>query len=165
MASNGGEAVPVAHLHQLLIDALIPRMSGWKFVARHRHFICQRDGSSWTMHLAFVNHEDDFDVVVDVAVEFSEGRKSVCIVGAQLGNIAGVGQTRFKIGDPSDIPRAVDGILNEFQTVGIPFLERFSQPLEVLSVLRRGGKDASLISPIKAQHAQQIETLERLIQN
>jgi hypothetical protein len=156
--------MPVAHLHPLLIHALIPRMSGWKFVARHRHFLKRKtDGTLWFMHLSFINHEQDFDIVVDVAVEFARGRKSVCVVGAQLGNIAGIGQTRFEVTGIGDIPSAVEGILREFETVGVPFLDRFSRPTEVLSVLKQGGREAGLISPISARHAQQIQALEQLI--
>jgi hypothetical protein len=156
--------MPVAHLHALLIDALIARLPGWKFVARERHFKRQAAaGTLWYMHLAFVNHTDDFDVVVDVAVEFVRDKATVCVVGAQLGNIAGVGQTRVEVRTPGDVAAAIDRILNEFQTVGVPFLERFSRPDEVLSVLRQGGREAALISPIGARHQGQIRALEHMI--
>ena len=155
--------MPVAHLHRLLLDALIPRMTGWKFVSRERHFVKRHaEGVLWIMHLAFINHADDFDAVVDVAIDFVQGNESVCVVGAQLGNIAGIGQTRFKAGGPQDIPDVVQGILDEFQTVGIPFLDKYSDAAKVLSVLKQGGREASLISPLNALHAQKIAALEQL---
>jgi hypothetical protein len=114
------------------------------------------------MHLTFINHANDFDAVVDVAIEYVRNRKRVCIFGAQLGNIAGVGQTRHRVGGERDIPAAVEGILSELNAIGIPFLERLSRPDEVLSVLKRGGREANLISPLKETHAEQIRALEEL---
>ena len=154
----------VAALHKALLDALTPRMAGWKFVAAHRHFKRQAaPGTLWFVHLTFINHVDDFDAVVDVAVQFMRRRESVCVVGAQLGNIAGVGQTRFRVARAEDVPAATEGILAEFASVGLPFLERFSRPDEVVAVLRRGGREADLISPLSDRHERYIRGLEAMI--
>jgi hypothetical protein len=151
----------VAELHSALIDALKPRLDGWRFIGSQRHFKKQIGDRRWFLHLAFVNHQADFDAVADVAVEYVHNRERVCIVGASLGNIEGVGQRRFRVSSPADVPQAVDGIVEQFRRVGIPFLERYSRPQEVLSALKAGGKEALLISPIREKHDAQIQSLER----
>jgi hypothetical protein len=137
-------------------------MEGWKFVASRRHFTRQFEATRWYMHLAFVNHANDFDAIVNVSVEYVRNRKRVAIFGAQLGNIAGVGQTRHRVAAERDIPETVEGIVTEFNAVGMPFLERFSRLPEVLSILKRGGREAGLISPFQDMHAEQIRALEEL---
>jgi hypothetical protein len=153
----------IAELHTTLIDALKPRLDGWKFVASHRHFKKQIDDKRWFLHLAFINHQSDFDAVADVAVEYVHNRERVCIVGASLGNIEGIGQKRFRVSNPMDISAAADGIVEQFRRVGLPFLERFSRPQEVLSVLKAGGKEALLISPFRDEHDAEIQSLERYV--
>src|SRR5882672_9807293 len=132
--SLGG--MKVAELHSMLVDALKPRLDGWNFVDSHRHFKKQIDDKRWFLHLAFINHQTDFDAVADVAVEYVRNRQRVCIVGASLANIEGIGQKRFRVSRPTDISAAADSIVEQFRRVGIPFLERFSQPQEVISVLK-----------------------------
>jgi hypothetical protein len=153
----------VAELHLMLIDALRPRLDGWKFVASLRHFEKRIDEKRWFLHLSFINHQADFDAVSNVAVEYVRNRKRVCIVGASLGNIEGTGQKRFRVSNATDIPAAADGVVEQFRRVGIPFLERFSQPQEVIAVLKAGGRDALLISPLKTKHETQIRSMERYV--
>ena len=153
----------VAELHSILIDALKSRLDGWKFVASQRHFERRVGEKRWFLHLSFVNHQADFDAVANVAVEYVHNRKRVCILGASLGNIEGTGQMRFGVSNPTDVPAAADGIAEQFRRVGLPFLERFSQPQEALSVLKAGGKEALLISPFREKHATQIRSIERYV--
>ncbi len=157
------DGMKVAELHLMLIDALRPRLDGWKFVASLRHFEKRIDEKRWFLHLSFINHQADFDAVANVAVEYVRNRKRVCIVGASLGNIEGTGQKRFRVSNATDIPAAADGVVEQFRRVGIPFLERFSQPQEVISVLKAGGRDALLISPLKNKHETQIQSMERYV--
>ncbi|MBB1390076.1 hypothetical protein H5185_11695 [Shewanella sp. SG44-6] len=83
----------------------------------------------------------------------------LCIVGAELGNIEGVGQKRFTVGNMQQAVESADAIYNYFSAVGIPFLKRYSDPNEVINTLRVGGKEAMLISPIVSLHKQQIDSL------
>ena len=151
----------VAELHSMLIDALKSRLDGWNFIASQRHFEKRVDGKRWFLHLSFVNHQADFDAVANVAVEYVRNWKRVCIFGASLGNIEGIGQKRFGVSNPTDVPAAADGIVEQFRRVGLPFLERFSRPQEVLSVLKAGGGEALLISPFREKHVTEIQSMER----
>ena len=113
----------------------------------------------WHFHISCINHPDDFDCTGDVAVEFKANKVQLCIVGAELGNIKGVGQKRFTVGNKQQASETATAIYNYFNTVGLPFLEKYSVPNEVINILSVGDKEALLISPIASLHKQQIDSL------
>ena len=152
----------VSELHAAFLQDLGVLLPGWKFVASQRHFKHGVGAVNWLLHLAFVNHEHDFDAIGDVAVEFLAGRKRVAIIGAQLGNIAGVGQTRHSVSSPEGAADAARSLLAEFNQVGLRFLERYSVPAVTAAVLRAGGPEARLISPFVQNHASEISAVQEL---
>jgi hypothetical protein len=152
----------VSELHAALLRELTPLLPGWKFIASQRHFQHNEGAVNWLLHLAFVNHEADFDAIGDVAVEFLAGRKRVAIVGAQLGNIAGVGQTRHAVSSAAAAAEAARSLVLEFQQVGLPFLQRYSDPATTAAVLQTDGPESRLISPLQENHATQIAALQQL---
>jgi hypothetical protein len=134
----------------------------WKFVASQRHFKKNAGVVNWYFHISFVNHTDDFDAVGDVAVEFVENRERSAIIGAQLGNISGVGQTRHSINSPTSASESARSLASEFREVGRPFLERYSDVSTTLEILESGGREALLISPIQQLHPQQVSALRKI---
>jgi hypothetical protein len=151
----------LAALQQALTDDLAVRLPLWRFVKGRRSFECRRGNVTWHLHLAFITHrDDDFDVVVDVAVEHKRGRERVCIVGAELGNIRGTGQHRWTVASVDDVPIATQGILDEFSATGLPFLERYSNLPEILRVMRASPKDARLIMPLVADPVAEAASIE-----
>jgi hypothetical protein len=140
--------VSLVPLHEALIAELAGRLIAWRFVKARRSFTKSRPDCHWHLHLAFVNHAHDFDVIVDVAVEHMRGRKRLCIVGAELGNIRGTGQHRWGINSIDDVPRAASGIMEFFGSTGLPFLERYSNVAEILKVFRTNPREARLIGPL-----------------
>ena len=136
-------------LHDRFIEGLKCHLPGWKFVASNRHFRLSRPGLNLYMHVAFINHDCDFDVTVDVAVEFVQDKRRIGIVGAELGNIEGVGQVRHSVACEADADAASRSVYEHFRSVGLPFLEVHSNRTYVLEVLRQGGTKARLISPIE----------------
>jgi len=152
----------VSDLHTVLLQDLQALLPEWLFVSSLRHFKRSIGPVNWLFHIAFVNHLEDFDAIGNVAVEFLCAGKRVAIVGAQLGNIAGVGQTRHPVISPGSCAQAARSLVAEFQRVGLPFLERYSSAATVLSVLRSGDTEASLISPLRELHESQIAALQVL---
>ena len=136
-------------LHQEVIEQMTDRFPGWKFVKSTRSFVQLHGNCRWIVHLAFVNHVDDFDVVVDVAVEHLMGKQRICILGAELGNIRGTGQHRWNVGPTSSALAAVKGLQALFDEVGVPFLRRFSKLAEVVGILRTDEKTTRLIFPFE----------------
>ncbi|MGA7296867.1 MAG: hypothetical protein WBW92_05115 [Rhodanobacteraceae bacterium] len=152
----------VSELHTTFLQEFGALLPGWKFVASQRRFKRNVGTANWLLHLAFINHEHDFDVIGDVAVEFLAARKRVAIIGAQLGNIAGVGQTRHAVSSPARAASAARSLLAEFNQVGLRFLERYSAPAFAAAILRAGGPEARLISPFVQNHASQVAALQEL---
>lgn len=147
-------------LHDRFIEGLKSHLHGWKFVASYRHFRLSRPGLNLYLHVAFIYHDCDFDVTVDVAVEFVQGKKRIGIVGSELGNIEGVGQVRHSVASEADADVASRTAYEHFRRVGLPFLERHSDRTYVLETLRQGGTEARLIDPIEQYRPALIAALE-----
>jgi len=148
-----------------LQDAFVVRIerefADWQYVALRRHLRKRFPGGDWLIHFAFVNHPADFDVVVDVAVQFA-ARGNLCIIGASLGNIEGSGQARYNVSTEAEANASAARAAAHFQRVGLPFLEHYSEVANVLACLKQGGPGARLISPLEHLHIQQIAVLESL---
>jgi hypothetical protein len=114
----------------------------------------------WSLHLAFVNHAADFDVVANVAVEHLAKRQRICIVGAELGNIAGTGQQRWPVASQADVQPAAAGMWRLFTEIGLPFLQRYSRLAEILRTLRQEPKTARLICPLVQDPASEAAAIE-----
>jgi hypothetical protein len=153
----------LSEMHSAFLDEMRDLLPDWRFVASARHFKRTIDSVNWFLHVAWVNHVEDFDVIGNVAVEFMEGRKRVVIVGAQLGNIAGVGQTRHGVSCLETTKSAARSLVEEFDRIGLPFLQRFSSPRLILDTLEGGGEEALLISPFRDQHQSQIQALRSML--
>jgi hypothetical protein len=151
-----------SELHPVFLDELRLLLPEWQFVSSARHFKRVVGSVNWLFHIAWVNHSEDFDAIGDVAIEFLAARKRVAIFGAQLGNIAGVGQTRHAVSSFASAKASARALFQEFEQVGLPFLEQYSSPETVLSVLESGGQTARLISPIQDLHVGQIQTLRAM---
>ncbi len=149
----------ISELQSELIDRLKELLSDWKYVKSERAFKKSIGENIWHFHIGCINHADDFDCTGDVAVEFKSKKVQLCIVGAELGNIEGIGQKRFSVGNEQQAIESAKAIYNYFRMVGIPFLEKYSAPKEVIDTLTAGGKEAMLISPITSLHKQQIDSL------
>ena len=152
----------IVELHKAFISAMHTELPDWRFVASRRHFKKSFPNGLWNAHFSFINHADDFDVTCDVSVEFMKARKRACIVGANLGNIEGVGQVRYSVNSPESAVLAASEARDHIDRIGLPFLQKYSDPAEVLRCLRAGGPEARLISPIMQIHEQQIQVLEVL---
>ena len=151
----------VRALHNAFVAGIKREFAGWQYVASQRHLRRSFPGGSWLVHFAFVNHPRDFDVVVDVAVQFS-ANGSLCIVGASLGNIEGIGQVRYNVTSEAEASASAAKAAAHFHSVGLAFLQHYSEPANVLACLKQGGPNARLISPLEQLHGQQIAVLESL---
>ena len=151
--------MPLKPLHDLFIAHLKAALPEWRFVSAHRHFVKVYPERKLYAHVAFINHVDDFDAVLNVAVEFVAGRKPVCTIGASLGNIEGVGQVRYRVVDSASADSSARQATAHLGCVGMPFFERYETASAVLAALRKG---ARLISPLIHLHAEQIAALESL---
>jgi len=150
----------VSELQELFLQALAKLLSEWKFVKSKRSFV-RKSGPIWHhFHISCINHETDFDAVGDVAIEIRKGRERLCVVGAELGNIAGIGQRRFSVHSAASASVAAHEIQSYFVQVGEAFFERYSRVESILETLREGGKEAMLICPFEQQRDRTLKVLE-----
>jgi len=152
----------VSELHAIFLTELGALLPDWRFNSTYRDFKKTHGSVNWLLHVSCINHSEDFDAVVDIAVEFLDGRRRVAIFGAQLGNIAGLGQTRHPVSSAATARTAARAAFDEFERVGLPFLRHHSSRKTVVSTLEAGGQLARAISPLTALHSGQIQALMAL---
>lgn len=154
----------LASLHQEVIVAMTDRFPGWKFVKSIQSFVQLHGNCKWYVDLAFVNHVNDFDVVVNVMVEHLIGKQRICILGAELGNILGTGQHRWNVDSNSSALAAAQGVQEMVHEVGFPFLNRFTDLAEVVRTLRTDKKTARLIFPLEQNLDVEADRIASLIE-
>ncbi len=150
-------------LHDHLIVNLKQELPDWRFSSKDRHFKKSHNGNLLYIHLSFINHVDDFDLVVNVGVIFIHNKERACVIGAELGNIEGIGQFRHSINTNKSAERAAQNVKKHLLKIGFPFLEHYSNEGTVLATLKAGKTEASLISPFSNLHAAQIQALEAIV--
>jgi hypothetical protein len=126
------------------------------------------DGGRVGVHLSFIEHESDVDVTVDVAIRFDAVEELVhrsnkllskrekaetFTLGAELGNLEHGEPFRITVSSPGDVGRAAEGIETKLQTVGLPYMERYSQPEATYSLLSKDDGEVWVHSPIHAERA------------
>ena len=153
----------VAQLIDAFITALESELPEWKYIKTNRYFTRPISDGKVYFHVACIKRIADFDAVGDVAVEILSKRKRVCIVGAELGNLQGIGQQHFHVYDSQSAVSAAQNIHRVFLDIGSNFIARFSDPNNILFTLQKGGPEAMLISPILNSHPGAISDLEQYV--
>lgn len=151
---------------------------GFKYVKREYGFVKRRPDGRETLHLAFIRHPSDFHVVADVGIRF-DALEELCFVphpllsqkdkaktysfGAELGNIAGVGQKRWELATIDDIEPLAEGIYADFMSIGVPFLERLSTLEKAFDLVNRPWREASLYKAFHTARAIRVVGLAKLL--
>jgi hypothetical protein len=169
------------HIQKLVLSKLGERVAPLGFRKRpDQSFEKRFDWGRTALHLCFMKHDDDFDVVADVAVRFDaleelinrnntglseKRRKETFSIGVELGNLSQRRPIRWTVGDESDVEPAVDQILDRFLNIGIPYIEEFSDLRRVLEVLANDGPDSWLYSPFDGRRAKQAVAVAWLLRD
>lgn len=112
-------------------------------------------GGRASLHLSFIPHgQFDFHVTGDVAVRFdavedlvtelqvpASQRKQTVTLGSELGNIRDRVPRRWAVTEEDDLPTVANSIVEMFEAVGLPYLERYSNPEEALKILSRNDSE------------------------
>lgn len=141
-------------------------------------FLRRIPGGRASLHLAFIEHSKDFDVVADVAVRFDQLEELVNAtnsllskrekgqtysLGAELGSISGEGQRRWSVASLADVESVADQVVTSFREVGLPYLQKASTLEGALRLLASPGSDAWLHSPIHASRAKRVVGLVKIL--
>lgn len=136
---------------------------GFKRKARDQSFYKPTAFGRVAFHISFVKHKYDFDVTADVAIRVDEledlinefndrltkaEKRQTFTIGAELGNIADGREKRWTVTNASDILEVAASILSAFETVGLPYLEKYSSLEAILEVLSKNDRLGWLHSPI-----------------
>ena len=117
----------------------------------------------WEFHISFIAHKTDFDLTADVAVRVNaiedlvneydtrlttaEKRKSMTL-GSELGNISKGVPRRWTLSSAEDIPAVCDGVIEAFQRIGLPFLQKHSDTAAAYRVLVSSRQADLLLAPV-----------------
>jgi hypothetical protein len=130
-------------IQRALLEVVGARIAGDGFQRKPvgQSFLRRFPAGRASLHLAFVEHPRDFDVVADVAVRFDEledlinanntllskkEQGQTYSLGAELGNISGEGQMRWNVASSVDVDQVADQLVAAFKVIGLPYLDRAS---------------------------------------
>jgi hypothetical protein len=150
-------------LRNALLKRLGAQLSPMGFRQSQQTFAKRWGAGKLLVHLSFVRHADDLDVLVDVAVRHDaiedrlnadrpqlskRERSKTATVGAELGNWSIGRPLRWTVSTPADLEPVGRRLLEEVCRTGLPFLERFAQLDELERVLAADDQTARLICPL-----------------
>lgn len=131
-----------------------------------------------SLHLAFIQHPKDFDLVADVAVRFDQledlvnstnsllskrEKEQTYSLGAELGNLSGKGQRRWPVASLADVDVVADQVVTCFREVGLPYLDIAMTLDGAYNLLTSPGRNAWLHSPIHASRAKRVVGLAKIM--
>ncbi|WP_433958671.1 hypothetical protein [Cytobacillus horneckiae] len=126
------------------------------------------DNGTATIHLAFINHVDDFDVTVDAGIRFDElenmknesnllltskEKARTSSIGVELGNISIGKPKRWTIKSEGNIDLVTQSIFEDIKLVLLPFIEKYSCPEKVFELCIKDDSEAKLICPLDDKRA------------
>ena len=141
---------------------------------RGRTFSRSMPFGRWAFNLGVVSARQAIDDRADVALRVAavedlvardnhplsaRDRRQTFTMGAELGNIARGIAKWWTILAPENVEPVASEILRDFETVGLPYLERFSDLEAMLDVLRRNDASGWLHSPIHAERCKRAVAL------
>ncbi len=155
----------IKELQKELFDALIPGLGvhGFAPIPVDQAFHKVVPEGRWIFHVAFVPHDAHFDVTGDVAIRIdavedvvnrgntallARDRKRTATIGAELGNIADGRQRRWTVRTATDLIDVAASVVREFETFGLPYLERYSNLETMLEAISREDRSSWLHAPI-----------------
>ena len=119
-------------------------------------------GGRSSIHLAFTPASTGFDVTVDVAVRFdaveelvqrenprlgAAEKRATSTLGAELGNLRDERPLYWSVSIADPIAPTASLMVEAIREIGIPYLDRYEDPAEALSLLSDNGPHAWIHSP------------------
>lgn len=167
-------------LQSELLEAVGQRIAeyGFKYKASEQAYLRAIPDGRSCLHLAFIRHQHDFDVVADVAVRFDQledlvnssntllskkEKGQTYSLGAELGNISGEGQKRWSLASSSEVERVADQLVECFKAIGLPYLDRASNLEAGYQLLTSPGRDAWLHNPIHTARSKRVVGLAKIL--
>ncbi|RHW43432.1 DUF4304 domain-containing protein [Neobacillus notoginsengisoli] len=160
------------HLHKSL------SVFGYRKNTSKQHFWKPFEFGKVAIHLSFINHNDDFDITVDVGIRFDEleemknlhntllsakEKKQTFSIGAELGNVSEGKPKRWTINSESDIELIANNIYRTIEKVAFPYIEKFSNLENAFEGCLNDGKESWLITAIDSKRAMNTVGLAKIL--
>lgn len=133
---------------------------GYKTRITQQSFVKKFDKGKISMHLAFIDHPEDFHVTVDVGIRFDElenmknqwdegltikEKKETYTIGVELGNLVHREQKRWCVEKETDILPVTIDILKEIKQYFIPYIDKYVDIENVFDLCVRDDDEAALL--------------------
>ncbi|HDX9696683.1 TPA: hypothetical protein ROY42_000443 [Bacillus thuringiensis] len=133
---------------------------GYKTRITQQSFVKKFDKGKISMHLAFIDHPEDFHVTVDVGIRFDElenmknqwdegltikEKKETYTIGGELGNLVHREQKRWCVEKETDILPVTIDILKEIKQYFIPYIDKYVDIENVFDLCVRDDDEAALL--------------------
>lgn len=121
-----------------------------------------------SVHVSFINHTNDFDVVLGMSLRIAaveilldgvdplapkDSARWSSTFGAELGNIEGTGQRRWSITASTDVAASVRTMRQAITSIGEPFLSAYEDKERLLSALSSDDAEGRLGCPLPEARA------------
>lgn len=170
----------VKELQKKLLASVGEKLAAFGFGkrAKQQSFYRAIEGGWACVHLSFIEHADDFDVTVDVAVRFNDVEDLVnsknklltkreklgtSTLGVELGNLSTDEQKRWNISSEDQISSATDSIMDAFDKLGEPYLLKFSSMDNAHKLLSSDEKNSWKHCPFHATRAKKAIAIAKLL--
>ena len=112
-----------------------------------------------SIHFSFINHEDNFDITVDVGIRFNElehmknedvtylttkEKSNTFTIGAELGNMCIGQQKRWRVYSIDDIDLVTSSMYEDIKNVLFPFIEKYSSRENAFDLCKKDDLEANL---------------------
>lgn len=158
------------YLVQYGFDGKVRKGSFWK----------QIDCGRVMISMGFVNHSDDFDVLVGASVRFDQledmihatldlkllkesEKKETVSIGGNLGNICGNGQQRWSIYSENDLIAVEKSICEMIVKVALPYLEKYKSRNALFELLLKDDSEAERLLPFSEYRAMKAVALAKIL--
>ncbi|HDR4456117.1 hypothetical protein COJ79_31040 [Bacillus thuringiensis] len=131
--------------------------NGYKTRTTQQDLVKKFDKGKISIHLAFINHPEDFHVTVDVGIRFDElenmknqwdegltikEKKETYTIGVELGNLVHREQKRWRVEKEEDILPVTMDILKEVKEYFIPYIDKYVDVENVFDLCVRDDDEA-----------------------
>lgn len=133
----------IKELQKNLLSSIGQKLTAFGFgeKAKQQSFYRPIEGGWACVHLSFIDHADNFDVTVDVAIRFNQvedlvnsknnlltkkEKEGTSTLGVELGNLSIGEQKRWSVSYLENIPSVADSIMEAFDKFGNPYLMKYS---------------------------------------
>lgn len=151
---------------------------GYKPILSQQMFVRRFAEGKAALHLAFIKHPGDFDVVANVAIRLDQledilngartylsdnKKRDTYSFGAELGNISRVGQVRWTVRALTDTKEVAQEVVSYFRKVGLPFIASVTTLEDAYVVLTKSEDLARLYLTPRSRRAESTVALAKLL--